>query len=129
MGGLFSKALDFQNEHFTGLKWTYFVSHVVLIILTIAYIVCGAQATSLDLFHSDMKFMFTDYVLSLVFFTLFYIACFFVCLCILAKSFDTNQNLAVGCYSFFIFVFGFVLMAAEGSGLAALEYVEMDDII
>ena len=28
-----------------------------------------------------------------------------------------------------MFIFGFLLMAAEGSGLAALEYVEMDDVI
>jgi hypothetical protein len=46
----------------------------------------------------------------------------------MAKSFKSRHNLAVGVYIFFMFLFGFVLIAAEGSGLAALELVNEDDI-
>jgi len=78
----------------------------------------------MNLFHSDMSFMLTDYILSITFFSLFYFFGFFISLCIMAKKFK-YYNSAVGFYAFFMLVFGFILMAAEGSGLAALESVDM----
>ena len=82
----------------------------------------------MKLFLGKMASIKTEYIVSLVFFTIFYLACFGVAYCILAQKFKTYHNFVVGIYAFFIFFFGFVLMAAEGSGLAALEAISMKHI-
>ena len=47
---------------------------------------------------------------------------------IIGEKFQHWNNRIVGCYGLAMFFFGFVLMAAEGSGLAALELVDVNDI-
>ena len=124
---LLGKAISIQKDHGGCFKWTLFLSHALLVVLTIAMIACGAKAIGTEaIFHGDMSFVYTDYVLSIVFFTISYFACFCVSIWITWKK-SRIVNYTVGCYAIYMFIL-FILISVEGSGLAALEYVNVDDI-
>ena len=110
------------------IRYTFFLSHLLLLILTMAFIGCGIQAIQSDLFHGDMGQIYTDYVLAIVLFTLFYTACFCVMLALVSNKFEHWNNTLVVSYALAMFIFGFLLMAAQGYGLAALEMVDIHDI-
>lgn len=118
-----------KNKHKKCIRWSYFALHVLLLILVVAFIATGARAIEAPFFHDD-QFMEieTEYLTSIILFTFFYIGCFMLMLGILAKSFGKWNNTVVGVYAGAMFLFGFVFMAAEGSGLAALELVDIKDV-
>ena len=113
MKAVIAQALIKKNEYFWCLKWTYLFSHLFLIGLTIAFVFTGSQAVSTDIFHGDMKQFYDDYVLSVVFFSLFYFASFNVSIWITIKYFN-RHNIVVGFYILLMFIFGFILMAVQG---------------
>ena len=56
---LFEKFLRVRDEHLKCVKITFFVSHVTLGILTVAFIGTGIGAISSNLFHKEMKSLHT----------------------------------------------------------------------
>jgi len=86
------------------------LSNFFMFFLTIAFIASGARVTQMNMLHEHISFIWTEYVVAILFFTLFYFGMFCFGLCILAKKF-TNINRAVGCYAFFMFLIGFLVMA------------------
>lgn len=81
----------------------------------------------MNMLHEEISFIWTEYVLAIVFFTFFYFGMFCFGLCILAKKFK-HLNRAVGCYAFIMFLFGFLVMATQGGVLGALEGIDLADV-
>ena len=127
MPTLVSRAMDMRDEHQKCARWTFFWSNFFMFFLTIAFIASGARVTEMNMLHEHISFIWTDYVLAIVFFTFFYFGMFCFGLCILAKKFK-HLNRAVGCYAFLMFLFGFLVMATQGGVLGALEGIDLVDV-
>ena len=113
-----------RDEHQKCWRWTFFVSNFFMFFLTIAFIASGARVTQMNMLHKSMSFIWTEYLLAILFFTFFYFGMFAFGLCILAKKFN-NLNRAVGCYAFFMFLIGFLIMATQGGVLGAMEGIDI----
>ena len=74
-----------------------------------------------------MKTAYLDYVLTLVFYTVFYSIGIVICVLILIKKVK-DMNCTVGCYACTMFFFGFLMMAAGSGALAEFENIDIEDI-
>ena len=105
-------------------RWTFFFSNMVLLCLTIAFLITGAAVTQLKIFHRSMKWIWRDYLINVVFFTLFYLGMIGFGLCILGKRFQKNNCAIIG-YASTMFLVGFIAMAAQSGALAFMESIDI----
>ena len=81
----------------------------LLAIMLIVYIAGGAKVTNMNVYHRSINWIWTGYIVAVVFLTLFYVLMIAIGMCILAKKFKA-LNRAIFCYAFFMFI-GFLVMA------------------
>ena len=124
MAGL-EQLSELRDRHRPCLRWTFFVSNILMVAAAIAMMVTGVWFTHLDVFqvsNTSLDWMQSDVTIGIIVFTLILVALIVAGFYMVARE---TSNCKVAIYGVALFCFAFIPLLGQGGALLALD--ELDE--